>query len=101
MSDRAKEYVVVMLKRTRVAFCLLFSLALVVQFGSLTLLGYGTGTVTPGLPNLEVDIDVGSIHFRGELAEFYILVSHAGKRVDAQVSASLYFGGALIADLTT
>ena len=53
--------------------------------------------VTP----LSVLIDVGSIHFRGERAEFYILTLYNGTRVDAEItSAKLYRGGQFLADLT-
>jgi hypothetical protein len=55
------------------------------------------GTVTTPL---DVEADVGSIHFRGEMAEFYILVSYLGKPIDAEISAMLYFNGTLIANLS-
>jgi len=44
---------------------------------------------------------VGSIHFRGEMAEFYILVSYLGKPIDAEISAMLYYNGTLLVDLST
>jgi methyl-accepting chemotaxis protein len=43
---------------------------------------------------------VGSIHFRGEIVEFYILVSSSGKPIDAEISAMLYYNGSLHTDLT-
>jgi peptidoglycan hydrolase CwlO-like protein len=49
---------------------------------------------------LDVEVDVGSIHFRGEMAEFYILVSYLGKPFNAEISAMLYYNGTLLADLT-
>lgn len=49
---------------------------------------------------LDVEADVGSIHFRGEMAEFYILVSYLGKPIDAEISAMLYYNGTLLANLT-
>ena len=55
----------------------------------------GTTTAT-----LDVEADVGSIHFRGEMAEFYILVSYLGKPIDAEISAMLYYNGTLFANLT-
>jgi prefoldin subunit 5 len=58
---------------------------------------YACGTVTDPL---DVEADVGSIHFRGEMAEFYILVSYMGKPVDAEISAMLYYNGSLFTDLT-
>jgi len=42
---------------------------------------------------LGVQVQVGTIHFRGEMAEFYILVSSMGEAVDADVSAELYYNG--------
>jgi len=53
----------------------------------------------PPTGTLDVDADVGSIHFRGEMAEFYILVSRLGKPVDAEISAMLYYNGTTHADL--
>ena len=49
---------------------------------------------------LDVEADVGSIHFRGEMAEFYILVSYLGKPIDAEISAMLYYNGTLLANLS-
>ena len=49
---------------------------------------------------LNVLIDVGSLHFRGELVEFYILTLHNGTRVDADITrALLYKGDHVYADL--
>ena len=50
---------------------------------------------------LNVEADVGSIHFNGENADFYVLVSLQGAPTDAVINASLYFDGALYADLTS
>ena len=58
-------------------------------------------TLNPGKPDLEVEIDVGSVHFRGEVAEFYILVSLSGNRLDVGIRANLYHKGTLNADLTS
>ena len=50
---------------------------------------------------LAVNIDVGSMHFAGELADFYVLTSDFGRRIDAtNISALLYYNGKLIANLT-
>jgi hypothetical protein len=54
----------------------------------------------PPLVALDVDVDVGSIHFRGEVAEFYVLVSLLGDPIDAGISATLYFNGTSYADLS-
>ena len=40
---------------------------------------------------LDVEVDVGSIHFRGEIADFYVLISLVGNPVDPQeITAKLY-----------
>ena len=49
---------------------------------------------------LDVEADVGSMHFRGEMAEFYILVSYLGKPIDAEISTMLYCNGSLLANLS-
>ncbi len=49
---------------------------------------------------LDVDVDVGSVHFRGEVAEYYILVSRFGEPVDASISAKLYYNGNFYEDLS-
>lgn len=48
-----------------------------------------------GIPPLDVAADVGSIHFRGEIANFYVLVSSSGKRVNASITASIIFNHAI------
>ena len=59
-------------------------------------------TVEHPLPlPLEVKIDVGNMHFPGEIAEFSILFTHYGKRIDPDtMSALLYHRGVLYANLT-
>lgn len=47
-----------------------------------------------------MEADVGSIHFNGETADFYVLVSLKGAPTNATVNATLYFDGALYANLT-
>lgn len=50
---------------------------------------------------IEVNIDVGTIYFKGEKAEFYILTADYGKAVDAtNIRANLYYNGSLFANLT-
>ncbi|MEM3578993.1 MAG: PKD domain-containing protein, partial [Candidatus Bathyarchaeia archaeon] len=49
---------------------------------------------------LNVQVKVGAIHFGGEIAEFYILVSNLGEPVNANLTAQLYFNGSLYTDLT-
>ena len=43
------------------------------------------------VPPLDVSIDVGTIHFRGEIAQFYIIVTSSGRRVDVSLNASMLF----------
>ena len=65
-----------------------------------------TATVTvsgaAAAAEFSVEVDVGSIYFRGETTEFYILTSFMGEPVNAtQIDARLYYGGALHADLSS
>jgi len=51
---------------------------------------------------LDVELDVGSMHFRGEIADFYVLFSLVGNPVDPEViTAKLYFNGTLCSQLTS
>jgi len=61
-----------------------------------------TRTISIGYyEELTVNIDVGSVHFAGELADFHILVSDFGRRIDAtNIKAMLYYNGRLFAYLT-
>jgi PKD repeat protein len=53
-------------------------------------------------PPLEVEVDVGSIHFKGEIAEFNILVEEFGEPVNAtMLEAKLHFNGMLLQDLSS
>jgi len=54
--------------------------------------------VTP----LDVNVETGSVHFRGEIAEFYILTSFKGEPVNATITSALlyYENGTLTIDLT-
>lgn len=54
----------------------------------------------PPPPTISVEVKAGSVHFRGEIAEFYILVSSLGKPIDANVNAILYYSGTLYQNLT-
>jgi len=53
----------------------------------------------PYAVELDVNAEVGSIHFSGEMAEFYILVSWLGRPIDAEINAILYYNGSSYADL--
>ncbi|MEM1590307.1 MAG: PKD domain-containing protein, partial [Candidatus Bathyarchaeia archaeon] len=60
-----------------------------------------TITVWPAQPTIDVNVDVGTLHFRGEIAEFSILISSNGEDVNAtKIKAFLYHDGMLYADLT-
>jgi len=60
-----------------------------------------TFTVTVSRVALDVEVDVGSIHFKGEVAEFYVSVSRLGEPVDADIKATLYYAnGTMHADLS-
>jgi PKD repeat protein len=60
-----------------------------------------TVTVESYMP-LGVTAEVGTLHFKGETAEFTVLTTDAGNPVDAtSLEAKLYFNGVLIADLST
>ena len=59
-----------------------------------------TATVTVSRVALDVEVDVGSIHFRGEMADFYVLVSLMGEPVNASISTTLYCTGTLYANLS-
>jgi len=60
-----------------------------------------TVTVESYMP-LGVTAEVGSLHFKGETAEFTILTTDAGKLVNAtSLEAKLYFNGVLITDLSS
>lgn len=50
---------------------------------------------------LDIKMDVGSIHFSGELAQFHILVTDFGKPVDVTgINATLYYNGSPYLDLS-
>ena len=56
--------------------------------------------ITVQRTTLNVQVKVGTMHFAGEMAEFYILTSSLGEPINAEVSAQLYFNGSLYADLS-
>jgi len=50
---------------------------------------------------IEIQIEAGTIHFRGEIVDFHILVTDYGKAVDPETMyATLYFNGTVHADLS-
>lgn len=63
--------------------------------------GVETVTVDFYMP-LDVTAEVGSLHFKGETAEFTILTADSGKPVNAtSLGAKLYFNGVSISDLSS
>jgi len=60
-----------------------------------------TANVTVARTTLEISVEVGSIYFRGEVAEFYVLVSSLGNPVDAEITAVLHHGGTIYKDLSS
>ena len=56
--------------------------------------------VIPSEP-LNVEADVGTIHFKGETADFYVLVSSEGVPMNATLTAILYYDGAMYDNLTS
>ena len=50
-----------------------------------------TTTVDVSRVALDVKVTMGSIYFTGEMAEFYVSVSRLGKRVNANINATLYY----------
>ena len=50
---------------------------------------------------LDVDIDVGSVHFRGEIAEFFVLITHHGRPVNiTSLNATIYWPNSTVQTLT-
>lgn len=51
---------------------------------------------------IDVTIDVGSIHFKGETAQFSVLTASNGETINVtRMEASMYYGSSLIADLAS
>ena len=50
---------------------------------------------------VDIQIDAGALHFRGEIVDFYISVAYLGEAVNlTKLNATLYFEGAVYADLS-
>ena len=54
------------------------------------------GATTP----LRINIETGSLRFRGEICEYNILTTYLGRAVNSQLTATLYFNGNLYVNLT-
>ena len=86
-------------KKTRALISILVCAVLLVQLTTFVSISQACVTV-PSEP-LDVEADVGSIHFNGETADFYVLVSSSGAPMNATLTADLYYDGALYANLTS
>ncbi len=54
--------------------------------------GYGSATFTvKDITQLNVQIDVGEMHFRGEIAEFYAQTTFKGKAVNATITSAVLY----------
>jgi hypothetical protein len=54
--------------------------------------GYGSATFTvKDITQLNVQIDVGEMHFRGEIAEFYAQTTFKGKVVNATITSAVLY----------
>jgi len=91
------------IRKARAFISILLCTVIILQLTALVSTGQACGgtVITPGKPNLDVEIDVGSLHFTGEIAEFYVLVFLSGDRLDAKLCANLYYNGTLNANLTS
>ena len=89
-------------KKTRAFISILACALMLLQVTAFVSLSQACVTV-PEEPEVKLDVeaDVGSTHFRGETADFYVLVSLSGAPIDATVNASLFFDGAYFANLTS
>jgi hypothetical protein len=86
-------------KKTRAFISILACTLLLLQATAFVSLSQAYVTI-PSEP-LDVEADVGAMHFNGEIADFCVLVSLSAVPTDAALNASLYFDGALYANLTS
>ena len=87
------------IKKTRAILSILACAILMLQATAFVSLSQASITF-PSEP-LDVEADVGAIHFTGEIADFYVLVSSEGAPINATLTAYLYYDGAMYADLTS
>src|SRR3989304_2079141 len=80
-------------KKPHAIISILVCALLLVQFT--TFVSVSQACEVPPKPEVKLDVEaeVGSMHFRGEMAEFYILVSLNGDPVNASLKADLYYNG--------
>ncbi|MCJ7561014.1 hypothetical protein MUO79_10430, partial [Candidatus Bathyarchaeota archaeon] len=88
-------------KKTRAFISILVCALLLVQLTTFVSISQAC-TPVPPKPEVKLDVeaDVGSTHFAGEVAEFYVLVSLSGNPTNASIKASLYYNGTLHANLS-
>ena len=89
-------------KKTRAFISILVCAVILVQLT--TFVSFSQACVPVPSEPLHVEVDVGSIHFNGEMADFYVLVSARYSLSDtptnATLTAELYYNGTLHANLT-
>lgn len=71
-------------KKTRIFICTLLLIQLT------TFVSISQACTPVPSESLDVEADVGSIHFNGEMADFYVLVSLSGAPKNATLTADLY-----------
>jgi len=61
-----------------------------------------TKTIEVGAPALiEITVESGELHFRGEICDFTILITHLGRQIETEkLQAFLYYNGTLYINLT-
>src|SRR4030067_534588 len=87
-------------KKPLVYISILFCAVLLVQLTTFGSVSQACDVPPKAEVTLDVEAEVGSMHFRGEMAEFYILVSLNGDPVNATVKADLYYNGTLHSNLS-
>jgi len=95
---KEKTLMEILKAKTRTFASILFCALLLIQLTAFV--SMSQACVLPSEP-LDVEVDVGSIHFNGEIADFYVLVSSSGAPTNATLTAYLYYDGAVYANLTS
>jgi hypothetical protein len=88
-------------KKTHGFISILVCAVLLLQLTTLGSVSKACIPIPPKPKPLDVEADVGSIHFNGEIADFYVLVSSSGTPKNATLTADLYYNGTLYANLTS
>jgi hypothetical protein len=87
------------IKKTRAILSILACAILMLQATAFVSLSQASITF-PSEPR-DVEADVGAMHFNGEIADFYVLVSSEGAPINATLTAYLYYDDAMYDDLTS